>query len=118
MPVDDGRLGQVVDEVRDERVADARASCALHRAVIDPIVCPTISPRRRPVPPDGDVARVLVDNRRAFLGFLERRLGRRDLAEDILQEVRARDALRRQVARSCGTCAEHGCVACTCGPKT
>lgn len=29
---------------------------------------------------------------------------------------RAREALRRQVARSCGTCAEHGCLDCTCGP--
>jgi RNA polymerase sigma-70 factor (ECF subfamily) len=28
---------------------------------------------------------------------------------------RAREALRRQVMASCGTCAEHGCVACTCG---
>lgn len=28
---------------------------------------------------------------------------------------RAREALRRQVASSCGTCAEHGCVSCTCG---
>jgi len=28
---------------------------------------------------------------------------------------RAREALRRQVAASCGTCAEHGCVACSCG---
>lgn len=28
---------------------------------------------------------------------------------------RAREALRRQVARSCGTCATHGCVDCTCG---
>ena len=28
---------------------------------------------------------------------------------------RARDALRRQVARACGTCAEHGCLDCTCG---
>lgn len=27
---------------------------------------------------------------------------------------RARDALRRQVARSCGTCAEHGCLDCSC----
>jgi RNA polymerase sigma factor (sigma-70 family) len=32
---------------------------------------------------------------------------------------RARQALREQVLRSCGTCAEHGCVDCTCdrGPK-
>ncbi|HEX4824212.1 MAG TPA: sigma-70 family RNA polymerase sigma factor [Candidatus Polarisedimenticolaceae bacterium] len=28
---------------------------------------------------------------------------------------RARDALRKQVERSCGTCAEHGCFDCTCG---
>ncbi len=28
---------------------------------------------------------------------------------------RAREALRRQVAASCGTCAEHGCLDCTCG---
>ena len=28
---------------------------------------------------------------------------------------RARAALRKQVARSCGTCATHGCVDCTCG---
>lgn len=28
---------------------------------------------------------------------------------------RAREALRKQVARSCGTCAEHGCYQCTCG---
>lgn len=27
---------------------------------------------------------------------------------------RAREALRRQVARACGTCAEHGCVDCSC----
>lgn len=30
---------------------------------------------------------------------------------------RAREALRKQVARSCGTCATHGCVDCTCGQK-
>jgi RNA polymerase sigma factor (sigma-70 family) len=28
---------------------------------------------------------------------------------------RAREALRRQVISSCGTCAEHGCLNCTCG---
>ena len=27
---------------------------------------------------------------------------------------RAREALRRQVARACGTCATHGCLDCTC----
>jgi RNA polymerase sigma-70 factor (ECF subfamily) len=28
---------------------------------------------------------------------------------------RAREALRKQVKTSCGTCAEHGCLECTCG---
>jgi RNA polymerase sigma factor (sigma-70 family) len=28
---------------------------------------------------------------------------------------RAREALRRQVTRACGTCATHGCLDCTCG---
>ena len=180
-------------------------------------------------PLDPEVAQTLVENHREFLRFLERRLGRRDLAEDILQDAftrgldkletlrdgeaavpwfyrtlrnatvdywrrtkaadraleqfaqeidsaeeppemvrdevcrcvtrladtlkpeyaaalrrvevdgisvksyaeeagisannaavrlfRAREALRRQVAASCGTCAEHGCVSCTCGTK-
>ena len=27
---------------------------------------------------------------------------------------RAREALRKQVTRACGTCAEHGCLDCTC----
>ena len=30
---------------------------------------------------------------------------------------RAREALRKQVVRSCGTCAEHGCLDCTCQPS-
>lgn len=30
---------------------------------------------------------------------------------------RAREALRKQVMLSCGTCAEHGCLDCTCGTK-
>ena len=31
---------------------------------------------------------------------------------------RAREALRKQVARACGTCATHGCLDCTCGGPT
>jgi RNA polymerase sigma factor (sigma-70 family) len=30
---------------------------------------------------------------------------------------RAREALRRQVARSCGTCLSHGCLDCSCHPS-
>lgn len=37
-----------------------------------------------------DKKQLLLENRREFLNFLERRLGRRDLAEDILQDAFAR----------------------------
>jgi DNA-directed RNA polymerase specialized sigma24 family protein len=30
---------------------------------------------------------------------------------------RAREALKKRVTESCGTCAEHGCVDCTCGQR-
>lgn len=43
--------------------------------------------------------RVLVDNHREFLRFLERRLGRRDLAEDILQEAFARGLTKLESLR-------------------
>ena len=31
---------------------------------------------------------------------------------------RAREALRKQVTRACGTCADHGCLDCTCEKST
>lgn len=50
-------------------------------------------------PIDSDVKRVLVENHREFLRFLERRLGRRDLAEDILQEAFARGLEKLETIR-------------------
>ena len=44
------------------------------------------------------VANVLVENHRAFLGFLERRVGDRALAEDLLQ-----DAFTRNLDRLSGS---------------
>lgn len=41
-------------------------------------------PMERPEP---EVVRTLVENHRAFLGFLQKRLGDRQLAEDILQDA-------------------------------
>ncbi len=32
-----------------------------------------------------------------------------------VRAFRAREALKKRVTESCGTCAEHGCVNCTCG---
>jgi RNA polymerase sigma-70 factor (ECF subfamily) len=42
------------------------------------------------VPSNNDLVSVLVENRRAFLSFLERRVGHGDVAEDVLQEAFAR----------------------------
>jgi RNA polymerase sigma factor (sigma-70 family) len=50
-------------------------------------------------PIDDDLERVLVENHRAFLQFLERRVGSRDLAEDILQEAFARGLERIEQLR-------------------
>ncbi|MEZ4296519.1 MAG: sigma-70 family RNA polymerase sigma factor [Polyangiaceae bacterium] len=46
-----------------------------------------------------EVVRALVENHRAFLAFLEKRVGRRDLAEDILQDAFARGLSRVQTLR-------------------
>jgi RNA polymerase sigma-70 factor (ECF subfamily) len=35
-----------------------------------------------------------------------------------VRAFRAREALRQQVVRSCGTCAEHGCVECCCDSRS
>lgn len=52
-----------------------------------------------PRPPSGEVLRSLVENHREFLRFLEKRVGRRDLAEDILQEAFARGIDRIETLR-------------------
>lgn len=53
-------------------------------------------------PETAEVARTLVDNHRAFLAFLERRLGDRDVAEDILQEAFVRGTARAAELRDPG----------------
>ena len=46
-----------------------------------------------------ELARVLVDNHRRFLGFLEKRVGRRELAEEILQDAFVRGLSRADSLR-------------------
>jgi RNA polymerase sigma-70 factor (ECF subfamily) len=47
-----------------------------------------------------DVLRLLLDNHARFLGFLERRVGSRDEAEDILQEAFVRSIGRTDALRT------------------
>jgi RNA polymerase sigma factor (sigma-70 family) len=49
-----------------------------------------------------DVLNILVENHRRFLGFLERRVGSRDAAEDILQEAFVRGLERADTIRDEG----------------
>ncbi|HYC30944.1 MAG TPA: RNA polymerase sigma factor [Gemmatimonadales bacterium] len=85
--------------------------------------------------PDAELERVacacvaaLVDTLKPEYGAAIRRveldgLRLRDFAEEAgitpgnagVRLHRAREALRRQLARSCGTCLEHGCLDCRCG---
>jgi hypothetical protein len=74
-------------------------------------------------PLGSEVVTLLVEHHRAFRAFLEKRVGRREFAAEAgitannagVRVFRAREALRKRVVRSCGTCAEHGCLDCTCG---
>lgn len=50
--------------------------------------------------PSAEVARVLVDNHREFLGFLEKRVGSRSVAEDIIQDAFVRSAGKVESANS------------------
>jgi RNA polymerase sigma factor (sigma-70 family) len=51
-------------------------------------------------PSSPDILRLLVDNHARFLGFLERRVGSRDEAEDILQEAFVRSIGRTDALQS------------------
>ena len=79
--------------------------------------------------PIGAVA-VLLENHRSFLRFLERRLGDRALAEDILQDAFTRNLDKFEAVgeeaivpwfyrtlrnAAIDRYAEHGCLNCTCG---
>jgi RNA polymerase sigma-70 factor (ECF subfamily) len=57
---------------------------------------PTVEAARAMTP---EVARVLVENHRRFLAFLERRVGRRELAEEVLQEAFVRGLARAESLR-------------------
>jgi RNA polymerase sigma factor (sigma-70 family) len=67
---------------------------------MSPATEPTVpeSPERDPHAPD--VLRLLLDNHARFLAFLERRVGCRDEAEDILQEAFVRSIGRTELLRS------------------
>jgi RNA polymerase sigma-70 factor, ECF subfamily len=111
----------VIDHYR-HRSASARATEAWGRefseiqepaAALRQEICQCVSGLLATLKPEYREALRLVDLEDGTLGDLARQSG--ITAENAAVRIhRARKALRRQVERACGTCAEHGCFDCRC----
>jgi len=107
-------------ERRSERLAqeqlDAEAAAEAADEELRQVVCACVAELAATLKPEYATAlrRIEVDG-----------VSVKDYADEIgissnnagVRVFRAREALRRQVTRACGTCAEHGCLDCTCGPR-
>lgn len=91
---------QELDTAGDAELRDAVCRCVTRLA-------DTLKPEYAAALQRIDIAGVAVKDYAAEAGISVSNAG--------VRVFRAREALRRQVARSCGTCAEHGCLDCTCG---
>lgn len=108
----------IIDHAR-RRGAESRQLAALaaepdvHDAELENVVCQCVSRIATTLKPEYaaaleqiDVKGVSVKDFAEAAGITASNAG--------VRVFRAREALRKQVARSCGTCAEHGCFDCTC----
>ena len=77
-------------------------------------ICQCVSGLMRTLKPEYRDALQLVDIEDRKLAELAEHAGISE-ANAAVRVHRARKALRSRVQQSCGTCAEHGCVDCTCG---
>jgi RNA polymerase sigma factor (sigma-70 family) len=103
-------------ERRNEAYAREELNAEQHDEELQRVVCKCVAELAETLKPEYAAAlkRVEVDG-----------LSVKDYADEIgissnnagVRIFRAREALRKQVARSCGTCATHGCVDCTCDQK-
>jgi len=100
----DRRLTAVAAELEREAEAAGEARGAVCRCVgrLATTLKPEYAEALRRIELDG----VAVKDYAAEIGISD--------SNAAVRVFRARQALRRQVALSCGTCAEHGCVDCTC----
>lgn len=110
----------IVDHVRrraaqDRRLAVMEAGSSEHAdAVLEDVVCRCVTKLAETLKPEYadalrriDVEGLPVKDYASEAGISPNNAG--------VRVFRAREALRKQVARACGTCAEHGCFDCTCG---
>jgi RNA polymerase sigma-70 factor (ECF subfamily) len=97
--------GDAVDAAAEEHAADPelmRAVCECVNALVD-----TLKPEYAEALRRVDLEGASVKDFAAEQGVTPNNAS--------VRVFRARKALRRQVERSCGTCAEHGCLDCRCG---
>jgi RNA polymerase sigma factor (sigma-70 family) len=98
------RLEAFAAELDTERGADDESTRVACRCVAD--LAATLKPEYAEVLREVEVNGVAVKDFASAHGLSTSNAG--------VRVFRARDALRKQVARACGTCAEHGCLDCTC----
>jgi RNA polymerase sigma factor (sigma-70 family) len=114
--IDDRRRRDVVDrslerlahepgatDARDEELHGAVCSCVADLATT---LKPEYADALRRIEVDGVPVKTYADE----LGI--------SAGNAAVRVFRAREALRKQVVRSCGTCADHGCLDCTCARST
>jgi RNA polymerase sigma-70 factor, ECF subfamily len=79
-------------------------------------ICQCVSALAATLKPEYQEALRLIDLEDGSLNDLAERTGITE-GNAAVRVHRAREALRKQVKTSCGTCAEHGCLDCQCKPK-
>ncbi|MBA3465376.1 MAG: RNA polymerase sigma factor [Deltaproteobacteria bacterium] len=108
MTVADRRLDQFAAELESSAAADEELTDVLCRCVAQ--LAETLKPEYADALRRIEIEGVAVKDYAEAAGITASNAG--------VRIFRARDALRKQVARACGTCAEHGCVDCTCGQSS
>jgi len=98
------RLEQFAAELGSSGEADEELAKVACRCVLE--LAGTLKPEYSDALRRIDVDQVAVKDYAAANGISPNNAG--------VRIFRAREALRKQLARSCGTCAEHGCLDCTC----
>jgi RNA polymerase sigma factor (sigma-70 family) len=110
--IDHRRRKAVADKYIDSRTTDVEASdtqdAELHGAVCKCVaeLATTLKPEYADALRSIEVEGTSVKDYADQLGISSSNAG--------VRVFRAREALRKQVVRSCGTCADHGCLDCTC----
>ena len=99
------QLEKLAQEVETEQLPAGEVSNAICKCVAD--LASTLKPEYREALEQVEVAGLAVKTYAENSGLSSNSAG--------VRVFRAREALRKQVARSCGTCATHGCLDCTCG---